>query len=237
MARMLAVIISVGILLGLLIPLTFAQVADHVVIGEIYIDEKNAGSEWVELYNPGTSSVDIGTWVIDTKSDTDADITLPSGAEIAPNGFYFIGDQSGGSWNPDNGDWLAPDYTETMALADADGWVRLRMSSGGTVVDTFGWGTADTYETSPADAPAEGESLQRKVNSGTNEDGSHGPAWDSNDNSSDFFIQTSPDPQNSSQALPPIPEITIILLIATGLVALGGYLWWRRHRLVHPCAL
>ncbi len=230
-ARMLTVIISAGIILGSLGPLASAEAADHVVFGEIYINEKNNGSEWIELYNPGTSAINIGNWVIDTKSDTEADITLPAGADISPHGFYFIGDEYNNNWNPDDPTWLSPDYTEAMALADPDGWVRLRTSSGGTIVDIVGWGTSDTYETSPADAPAEGESLQRKIDAGTDEDSSHGPAWDTNDNSSDFFIQNSPDPQNSSQALPPIPELITILLLSLGLFITGGYLGWKRHQI------
>ncbi len=227
MTRLLAAILMAGTLSGLLVPLAFAEVADHVVIGEIYVDEQGAGSEWIELYNPGTIMINIENWVIDTKSDTDADITLPSGAQIPAHGFYFIGDQSGGSWNPDKGTWLSPDYTETMTLTDADGWVRLRSSSGGPIIDTVGWGTSTTYETSPANGPSEGESLQRKVDASTNEDGAHGPAWDTNNNGSDFFTQTSPDPQNSSQALPPVPELPAILLLSLGLVIAGGYVWFR----------
>ncbi len=234
-ARLLAVIIGMGIIPGLLVPLASADVADHVVFSEIYADEKGVnGSEWIELYNPGTASVDIGNWVIDTKSDTEADITLPAGAEIPPGGFYFIGDESGGNWVPDDANWLSPDYTETMTLTDPDGWVRLRISSGGTVVDIVGWGTSGTYETSPAGVPAEGESLQRKVDSGTTEDGTHGPGWDTNDNGSDFFIQNSPDPQNSSHALPPVPDLATILLISIGLVVIGGLLWWKRHLRLCP---
>ena len=44
-----------------------AAITDHVVISEVYydaIDESN--SEFIELFNPTSSSIDITGWIINT---------------------------------------------------------------------------------------------------------------------------------------------------------------------------
>ncbi|MDI6886930.1 MAG: LPXTG cell wall anchor domain-containing protein, partial [archaeon] len=94
---------------------------------------------------------------------------------------------------------------------------------------------AEWYEGSPAAVPGKGKSLQRKVNATINESASYGPAWDSNDNSADFFIQTYPNPQNSTWTgehgpLPPVPELPSIVLLAFGLLMLAGYVLLTKRR-------
>ena len=211
--KTLAVTLSAFLLLPLIISTVPVQgTTDHVMISEIYVNEINAGSEWIELYNPTDTSINIGGWVIDTKTDTSADVTLPSNAEIPAHGFYFIGDESSGEWKPDNPAWSMPDHTETMTLTDEDGWVRLRKAEGGQIVDIVGWGTATTYETAPADKPLQGKSIERKAQ-GTStketmgpggKDADRGNGYDSDDNSQDFVLRDSPEPQNSSSP-PEIP--------------------------------
>ncbi len=60
-----------------------------VVISEIMYDPIGAepDTEWVELYNPGSASVDVGGWVL---SDTEGTCTIPSGTSIAAGGFLVV---------------------------------------------------------------------------------------------------------------------------------------------------
>ncbi len=60
-----------------------------VVISEIMYDPAGAepDTEWVELYNPGSVSVDVGGWVL---SDTEGSCTIPAGTTIAANGFLVV---------------------------------------------------------------------------------------------------------------------------------------------------
>lgn len=178
----------------------------HVVISEIYVNEINAGSEWIELYNPTDMDIPIAGWTIDTKTDSSADITLPTGVVIKANGFYLIGDQALGVWQPDIVDWDVPDYTETMTLTDGDGWVRL-VNNSAEIVDIAGWGGALVYENIPVNISGylEGQSVERKALATSTADtmisgGEHqwlSNSYDSNDNNDDFLIRSIPGPQNS----------------------------------------
>lgn len=60
-------VFSVFLFAGVLVP-AHAQISENVVINEIDInppgDDSAAVSEWIELYNPTDSDVDIGGWEI-----------------------------------------------------------------------------------------------------------------------------------------------------------------------------
>ncbi len=200
---------------------------NHVVISEVYVDAVNeTSSEWIELYNPTNSTVNISNWTINTAS-YQPDAKLPLGAAVSSYSFYLIGDTG---WNPDNSSWHTPDYSEDITLKNNDGWVQLNDSTG-AVIDTLGWGSATTNETlSFKNNPPQNQSLQRKISDTIIENG-YGPAWDTNNNSADFFIQSNPNPQNSgSGPLPPIPELNTLILFATGIIALAGYVSVKNRR-------
>ncbi len=63
----LTLVFSVLLFAGILVP-AYAASADHVVINEVDInppgDDSASISEWVELYNPTDSDIDIGGWGI-----------------------------------------------------------------------------------------------------------------------------------------------------------------------------
>jgi len=95
-------------------PPTFA---DHVVINEIDInppgDDSKSVSEWIELYNPTDSSVDIGGWVIASTTVLKKTMKIPVGTIIEPNKFLTYSYQSV---------WFT-DVSETVQLRDASGIV------------------------------------------------------------------------------------------------------------------
>ncbi len=252
--RNLTVILIVGTLVGMLTPMAFAEVADHVVISEIQIDSiDGAGGttdDFIELYNPTDQSIDLaassyrlerwtsgGTNDIAVRFGNISDATYPGGTTIPAGGFYLVVDNDAtdaGLHN--NADAL---ITRTFALSDdysiGLGTNPIDGPNDTDTIDFVGWGTNSLYE-GPAAAPnpPDAQSLQRKVDASSNEDGAHGPAWDTNDNSSDFFTQTSPYPQHSSQSLPPVPELAIIILFAFGILIFGGYFWFKnRSRDLH----
>lgn len=49
----------------------------------------SATDEWIELYNPGTSAVNLEGWVLKA-DDTSPNIIFPAGAIIPPRGFYLL---------------------------------------------------------------------------------------------------------------------------------------------------
>lgn len=82
-----------------------SMAAGQVVINEIVTDERSAGSvqitdtrEFIELYNAGVSSVDIGNWTVDTYLLDDGfpftGDPIPASTMLAPGDYYVIG-QSG----------------------------------------------------------------------------------------------------------------------------------------------
>ena len=67
MNRSIILVFSVLFFAGVMIP-AFAQSSDNVVINEVDInppgDDSASISEWVEIYNPTDSDIDIGGWEI-----------------------------------------------------------------------------------------------------------------------------------------------------------------------------
>jgi hypothetical protein len=211
--------------------ITISGIANHVVISEVYVDAINESgtnrSEFVELYNPTDTAKSLAGW---TLSDREGTITL-SGT-IYAHKFYLVG-MKGYNDYKDNTTWPNADIVSDaylLQLANGGDEVILN-NSAGEVVDTVGWGTATTNETINADKPGENESLQRKVNATINESTSYGPAWDTNNNSADFFIQTNPNPQFSGTGpVPPIPELPTLILFSSGLIILACYVVLKRRR-------
>ena len=207
--------------------ITISGIAKHVVISEIYVHAINQTgknlSEFVELYNPTDRAKDLTGW---TLSDNEGIITL--NGIIQAHKFYLVG-MAGYNAYKDNASWPDADYQATssnFSLKDGGDEVILN-NSAGEVVDIVGWGTATTNETLNAETPGENKSLQRKVNDSINEGA--GPAWDTNNNSADFFVQTAPNPQNTGSApIPPIPEMSTLILFTSGLIMLACYAVLRR---------
>lgn len=110
--RLTVILISVAFAI---IPVMAQEVPDHVVISEVYVNEVDAGSEWIELYNPTDQEVNISGWWIDTNADN-KDATIPTGAKIPEYGFYLIADGGFNATGKDNSSWPDADYEEEMGL-------------------------------------------------------------------------------------------------------------------------
>src|SRR5574338_356769 len=91
------------------------SLADHVVINEVDTnppgDDSKTVSEWVELFNPTGSDVDIGGWKIASTTVTKKTMTLPAGATIKAGQFLVYSYQS--LWFSDVG--------EKVQLKDSEG--------------------------------------------------------------------------------------------------------------------
>ena len=205
---------------------------NHIVISEIQADSINGSGgtldDWIELYNPTDQPVDLTNWRIErTQTASDPSILIrigntndgsfPGGTTIPAHGFYLI---------------VRDDANENLkSIADAIGTrsefnftgngYTIYLATGAVsspddpdIVDTVGWGITDNvkyYEGSPASEIPEGKSLERKGYGGSdpNANPNYGNGWDTNDNSSDFVIQTSPNPQSSSGSEEPFITATV----------------------------
>jgi len=91
--------------------------AENVVINEVDINppgnDSQSISEWVELYNPTNTPIDIGGWAIASTTVLKQTMIIPQGTTIHPNSFLTYSYKSV---------WFT-DVTELVELRDANGIV------------------------------------------------------------------------------------------------------------------
>jgi hypothetical protein len=91
------ILFSILLLSGLIVTAN-AQSTDHVVINEIDInppgDDAKSIMEWVELYNPTDSKIDIGGWKIASTTILKKTMIIPTGTFIEPGKFLTFSYQS-----------------------------------------------------------------------------------------------------------------------------------------------
>ena len=91
MNRDLSIIFSLFLLAGIMVP-AYAQTTENIVINEVDTnppgDDSLSISEWVELYNPTESDVDLSGWKIaSTYFKFKTPMTIPAGTVIEPGQF------------------------------------------------------------------------------------------------------------------------------------------------------
>jgi hypothetical protein len=145
-----------------------------------------ASNEFVELYNAGTSAVDLSGYKVVYRSaagTSDTSLgTIASGTSLAAGAFYLLGG-SGYTGPP------AADQSFATALASTGGGLAIRDASG-TIVDSVGYGTATNAFVRGTPAPA-------PPNAATpgNSDVRLPDGHESGDNSVDFSVSTTPSPR------------------------------------------
>ncbi|MDB6019585.1 MAG: non-specific endonuclease [Pedosphaera sp.] len=169
-----------------------------VVISQVYGGGGNSGAtyknDFIELYNPGTSSVDLSTYAVQYTSaagSTWQETTL-SGS-ILPGHYYLIQEAAGA------GGTLSlptPEATGTISMSATAGKVALTKTQtlltvdnpvgSSAVVDFVGFGSADAFEGSGAAPAPSNTASDLRANGG---------ATDTNNNATDFAAGT-PNPRN-----------------------------------------
>src|SRR5665647_742494 len=198
-----AVIAPVLAISGALFAAAPAQaVSTNVVISEVYGGGGNSNAIWkndfVELYNRSDADVDVSGWAVQyySAAGTTATNTTNLTGAVAPHHAYLV-QMSAGS-----GGTLSlptPDVIGTAAMAAGSGRIDLRLADTTTVVDRVGYGTATTFEGSPAPGLSNTTSATR-----------NSPCVDTDNNAADFRA-TDPTPENSAVDMPgcsviPIPR-------------------------------
>ena len=91
MNQNLSIVFSIFLLVGILVPAYAQTSSDNVVINEVDInppgDDSASISEWVELYNPTDSDIDLGGWEIASTTVLRKTMTIPPGTTIEPGQF------------------------------------------------------------------------------------------------------------------------------------------------------
>lgn len=177
-----------------------AATSPDVLLSEVYGGGGNSGApythDFVELYNRGSSSVDLSTWSVQyaSASGTTWYATTLSGS-IASGSKYLIQLAAGSGGN---GDPLPePDATGSTNMSASSGKVALvtsttALSCGSScstatgVRDFLGYGSANDAETTSTPTLSNTTSATRTD-----------PTTDTDDNSADF-AEVAPSPENSS---------------------------------------
>jgi len=188
-----------------------------LVISQLYGGGGNAGAilrnDFIEIYNRGTSTVDLAGWSVQYSAATGTGnwsvtpLCLIGSCLIRP-GRYFLVQEDQGTGGTE--DLPAPDASGTISMTTAAGKVALSSSvdalsgacpSSTNILDIMGYGgTANCFEgTGPAGAPGNTTADFRKA----------GGCLDTRDNANDFFV-AQPNPRNSASPVGECkPEITI----------------------------
>ncbi len=206
---LLAIVLLLGAMVPLIAPAPARAVSPDVVISQVYGGGGNSGAtlthDFIELYNRGTSAVELSTWSVQYASSagTSWQRTNLTGS-IAPGGYYLVQQAQGaGGTTP----LPAPDATGTIAMSGSAGKVALltnqtTLPACGSVAvpcmpneairDYVGYGGATEFEGAGPTAALSNTTAAIRAGAG---------ATDTDNNSSDFTVGA-PNPRNSGGSDP-----------------------------------
>ncbi len=171
-----------------------------ILISEVMAGKQgNNNYEFIELYNPGDDLIDLQGWSLWYRLATSEDDLLVFSWEvrtlIPPHGHYLLV-RSGEDLD------LPADAFFTQGLNTSGGGLTLRNASASTE-DILGWGTAPEGFIEGVAAPKfqNDYSLERKPG------GEAGNQSDTDNNETDFLLQSSPSPQNTGSAAAPAADV------------------------------
>ena len=198
-------------------------VTGSIVISEIQIAGATTTDEFIELYNPTSSPVDMEGWRLTKKTSTGSQSNLVSNISgIIPAYGYFL------ITHPNYDDTTISDlpYSATSNSISTNNSVILYSDAGVTIVDKIGMGDTIDVETVATENPTTDTSIERKAQSTSTTESMNvggadefaGNGEDTNNNLNDFLVRDIPQPQNSSSpieifgeepTIAPTPEPTI----------------------------
>lgn len=176
-----------------------------IVISELRGDGPASGTgsgtdDYVEVFNPGISSVDMSGWKLNTNTHSPA-YTFPSGTIIPAGGHYLMGGSG---------------YSSSVAADDTfkgiknSGYAEL-VDDNDNRIDLVGLGSGSAEGTNlPNFAGRNRTSYERKSG------GADGSCIDTDNNIADFYLRGQENPQNSASTLTPCPTVYYLGTSGTG---------------------
>jgi len=158
---------------------------DHVIISEIQLAGATAKDEFIELYNPTQSDVDLAGYRLTKKpsgATSESNLIASMSGTISAGGYYLVA-------HPDYGGTVLADslYSAPSNTLSDNNILVLYSDAGVTELDKVGFGTAVEFEgTATVGNPVDNGSARRINNEDTDE------------NSVDFELLEFSDPQNSA---------------------------------------
>jgi len=177
---------------------------NHIVISEIQLTAGlgKTANDFIELYNPADSSVDLSGWKLrkKTQAGNESSIRVFGSGKVIPSRGFFLWANSGDGFSQS----LGADELSTATIA-ANNSIALLNSEGG-MIDSVAWGSDlqnPFGEGSPMTAVLDGgQSYERRAwqdgcisSQGAGE--SFGNGCDTNNNAGDFELRPVSNPQNS----------------------------------------
>ncbi|MGZ3585754.1 MAG: hypothetical protein ACXVAP_00735 [Candidatus Limnocylindrales bacterium] len=174
--------------------------ATGLLLSELMTGGASASDEFVELYDAGPATFDLGGLEVAYITASGGTVTRKAmwtaGASLGPGGHLLLANVAGIFAG-------VADATYSGGLAATGGSLVLRAAGGGSVLDAVAWGDATNafVEGQAAAAPPAGQSLERLPG------GDLGNGLDTNVNAADWFVMPEPGPQGLADPpiLPPPP--------------------------------
>jgi hypothetical protein len=195
-------------------PAVSGLAADHLVISEVQVAGADAGDEFIELYNPTESEVDLSDWSVQYLSGTATTTgnvskkNFEAGNKVPAKGFFLIARGLNGSNADGYAGSVTPDLTHrTFSMSGASSGAKIFLVKNQEKVDSFDDSDIVDKLDYSFSVPAAGQSLERKTvenNNCVSAVGSGeflGNGCDTDSGQNDFETRTTPNPQNT-QSLP-----------------------------------
>jgi len=186
--------------------------ADHIVVSEVQVGGATADDEFIELYNPTGLDINLSGYSIQyhgPNANSFEKKNFLSDSIIKAKGYFLItSSEYTGSISADfNVGFHSAASGGTIFLANTHDELTDNTATSTTVIDRLAYGSGSYLfpegTVYPA-APATSQSLERKANATSTADSMaigaeklSGNSYDSDNNSNDFVLRTSPAPQNS----------------------------------------
>lgn len=112
--------------------------AATVLISEVFYDTPGTDSkeEWVELYNNGSTAVDISGWMITDDNGNGSTYTVPGGNSIAPGTYFTIATQRKGFEKLYG---YQADVSGSLPSLNNAGDALILQDAGGSEIDAVAW--------------------------------------------------------------------------------------------------
>jgi uncharacterized repeat protein (TIGR01451 family) len=177
-------------------------VATTVVISQVYGGGGNSGAtlthDFIELFNRGTATVDLGGWSVQYTSagGTGTWQVTPLAGSIQPGGYYLVQEAAGTGGSVG---LPTPDATGTIAMAAGAGKVALQVTTAAIMGNCPSGGTADLVGYGATATCFEGMGPTAALSNSTAALRKRGGCFDSDNNNVDFSAGN-PLPHNSAVA-------------------------------------
>ncbi|MED4225476.1 Ig-like domain-containing protein [Neobacillus cucumis] len=187
-----------------------ADQAEHLVISQVYGAGGNSGSvyknDFIELYNPTSTPVNLAGWSVQYASKaglfSTTNTTNLSGT-IPAYGYYLVQEAAGAGTQPQFPN--TADVTANIAMSATDGKVALVNGTDpisgindSKVVDFVGYGGANEFEGTAVKITSNANSAQRRPYANVDPAPGKGNAWDTDDNAADFYVGAVAAPRNTA---------------------------------------